>query len=80
MFVDLLHFLHKNFPVFRHLNGGHRRSQNLDFVLLQDALLGELHAAVQSCLTTKGQQDAVRPLVSDHLRQKQRKGCVNEKI
>lgn len=77
MFVDLFHFLYKNFPVFRHLDGGHRCSQDLDFVLLQDPQLGELHPAVQSRLTTEGQQDAIRPLVLYHLRWKQRKVCEN---
>lgn len=63
MLIDLFHFLHKDLPVLRHLDGGHRRSQNLHLVLLQDAALGQLHATVQGGLTTEGQQDAVRSFV-----------------
>lgn len=54
MLIDLLHLLHKDLPVLRHLDGGHRRAQNLNLVLLQDTLLGQLHAAVQSCLSAEG--------------------------
>lgn len=79
MFVDLFHFLHKDFPVFGHLNGGHWRPQNRDFILLQDPLLGELHPAVQSRLTTEGQQHAVRSLILYHLRGEQgRTGVISE--
>lgn len=79
MFVDLFHFLHKDFPVFGHLNGGHWRPQNRDFILLQDPLLGELHPAVQSRLTTEGQQHTVRSLILYHLRGEQgRAGVISE--
>lgn len=57
--VDLLHFLHKDLPVFRHLDGGHRRSQDSDVVLFQHTLLGQLHATVQSRLTAEGQENAI---------------------
>lgn len=67
VFVDLFHFLHEDLPVLRHLDGGHWRSQDLDFILLQNTQLGQLHAAVESRLTTEGQQHAVWSLVLYHL-------------
>lgn len=67
MLIDLLHFLHKDLPVFSHLDGGHRRSQNPHLVLLQDAQLGQLHAAVQSRLTAERQQDPIWALVFYYL-------------
>lgn len=70
MFVDLFHLLHKDFPVFGHLDGRHGCPQNLNFVLLQDAQLGELHTAVQRRLTAEGQQHAVWTFIFDHLRAK----------
>lgn len=67
MFIDFLHFLHKDLPVLRHLDGGNRSPQNLDFVLLQNTQLGQLHATIQRCLTAKRQQNAVRALIFYHL-------------
>lgn len=67
MLVDLLHLLHKDLPVLSHLDGGHRGAQHFHLVLLQDALLGQLHAAVQGRLAAEGQQHAVGTLVLDHL-------------
>ena len=68
VFIDLFHFLHKDLPVFSHLDRGHRCSQNLYCILLQDAQLCQLHAAIQSRLTTKGQQHTVWTLVLYYLR------------
>lgn len=70
VFIDLFHFLHKDLPVFSHLDGGHRCSQNLYCIFLQDAKLRQLYTAIQSRLTTEGQQHTVWTLVLYHLRAK----------
>lgn len=70
MLIDLFHLLHKDLPVFGHLDGGHRRPQNLNFVLVQDAQLGELHTTVQRRLTAEGEQHTIWSLILYHLRGK----------
>ena len=59
--------MHEELTILRVHNGLHRCTQYLDIVFLQDTTLVERHTAVQRGLPTKGQQDAIRPLLLDHL-------------
>ncbi len=48
-----------NISVFRIYNGLYGRTEHLDAVLSENTFLVELHAAVQSRLSAKGEHDAV---------------------
>ena len=63
--ANLVEPLHKQVAVFRVDNGLHRGSQNLYAVFLQYTVLVQFHATVQSRLSTKRQQNAVRPFFLD---------------
>ena len=66
---DLRHLVRKHLPVLRTLNGRDRRAQHVNFVLSQHAAPTQLDAAVQSRLTSEGQQDAVGTFRFDDLQQ-----------
>ena len=63
--------MHEELTILRVHNGLHGRTQHLDIVFFQDASLIECHTTVQRRLSTEGQQDAIRPLLLDHLLHKE---------
>ena len=65
--ANLIQLMHEELAILRVHDGLHRCAQHLDIVFLQDTSLVERHTAVQRRLSTKSQQDAIRPLLLDHL-------------
>ena len=63
--VGLAHLLHEEVTVLGVHDSLHTGAQHLHAILLQDALLEQLGAAVQGCLTAECQQDAVGTLLLD---------------
>ena len=55
----------EEFAVFRLLDALERCSENLDLTHFENALLGELHGEVQSCLSAQSRDDCVGTLVAD---------------
>lgn len=64
---DLCHPGGKGTPILGQLNGLHGRAQDPDPVPSEHPSLGQLHAAVQSCLAPERQQHTIWALVTYHL-------------
>mmetsp|Transcript_18365 Transcript_18365/g.28644 ORF Transcript_18365/g.28644 Transcript_18365/m.28644 type:complete len:839 (-) Transcript_18365:393-2909(-) len=67
LLVDLHQLLGEDVAVLRGLDDRDLRAQHLHVVLGQDALLLQVHAAVQRRLAAHGDHDALRPLPLEHL-------------
>ena len=67
MLFYLRHFLRKHFPVLGPLNGGDLCTENFDVVFLQHPAVCQLYPTIQCSLTSKCQQNAIRPLTSNNL-------------
>ena len=65
--LDLIKFLHEQVTVLGVHNSLDAGAQHLNAILLQNTFLVKLGTAVQGCLSTESQQDAVRTLLLDDL-------------
>ena len=65
LYANLVESFYEEVAVFCVDDGLYRRPQYFDAVFLKDSLLIQLHAAVQGCLSTKREQDAIRTFLLD---------------
>ncbi len=63
--ADFLHQVPEQLPVLRPVDGLQIRPQDLDPVILQNAVLCQFHHQVQACLSAQGAQDGIRALLAD---------------
>ena len=64
--ADLVELLNEEFTVFGVDDSLHRRTEHTHVVLVEDAIAVEFNTAVERCLSTEREEDAVRTLLLDY--------------